>query len=66
MVGSGLTNAQRGTLIDKLPDTANLALGAMLFGQFLGDRPFSWFLAGGGMAAWVIIVGLALLLGGRK
>ena len=32
----GLTGEQRTMLIDKLPDAANLALGALVFGQFLG------------------------------
>jgi len=36
----GLTTGQRRMLMDKLPDAANLALGGMVFGQFLGDRPF--------------------------
>ena len=35
------TQEQRQMLIDKLSDAANLALGALVFGQFLGDRPFS-------------------------
>ena len=31
----GLTTEQRRMLIDKIPDAANLALGALVFGQFL-------------------------------
>ena len=30
----GLTTEQRRMLMDKLPDAANLALGALVFGQF--------------------------------
>ncbi len=37
----GLAKEQRRMLIDKLPDAADLALGGLVFGQFLGDRPFS-------------------------
>lgn len=32
----GLTKEQRGMLMDKLPDVANLALGAFALSQFLG------------------------------
>lgn len=32
---------QRRMLVDKLPDAANLALGALVFGQVLGDDAFS-------------------------
>ena len=40
-----LDDRQREMLADKLPDAANLALGALFFGQFLSDRPFSRALA---------------------
>ena len=49
--------------MDKLPDTANLALGAMVFGQFLGDRPFSTTVAILGFAMWAIPVGCAFVIG---
>jgi hypothetical protein len=50
-------------LIDKLPDAANLALGALVFGQFLQDRPFSRQLATAGVAVWLGLLAWALLLG---
>jgi len=50
-------------LIDKLPDAANLALGALVFGQFLQDRPFSRVLAAAGVGLWLALVGYALVLG---
>ena len=53
----GLTREQRRMLIDKLPAAANLALGGLVFGQFLGDRPFSPGVAVLGMAAWVCLLG---------
>lgn len=59
----GLTKEQRRMLIDKVPDAANLALGALVFGQFLGDRPFSRVLASAGVGVWLALVGYALLLG---
>lgn len=62
----GLTKEQRRTRIDKLPDTANLALGAMAFGQFLQDRPFSRGLAAAGLGVWLGLLGWALFLGQEK
>lgn len=59
----GLTKEQRRTLIDKLPDAANLALGALVFGQFLQDRPFSRLIAAVGLCIWLALLGYALLLG---
>jgi hypothetical protein len=53
-------------LIDKLPDAANVALGALVFGQFLSDAPFSWSVAAVGIALWVGPVGWSLLLGRRR
>ncbi len=61
-----LTTEQRYLLIDKLPDAANVALGALVFGQFLSDAPFSLSLAAVGMALWVVPVGWSLLLGRRR
>lgn len=39
---------------DKLPDAANLALGALVFAQFLEDRPFSRQLAAAGIGIWLV------------
>jgi len=61
-----LTSEQRQMLIDKLPDAANLALGALVFGQFLGDRPFSLGVATLGTGAWAVLLGAAFVLGRRK
>ncbi|HLG58025.1 MAG TPA: hypothetical protein VI485_21950 [Vicinamibacterales bacterium] len=44
--------------IDSLPELANFAVGSLLFGQFLGDRPFSWGLAIGSVAVWAALMGL--------
>lgn len=62
----GLTTEQRGMLLDKLPDIANLALGATVFGQFLSDQPFSFGVAALGMATWGLLFGGGLLLGRRR
>jgi hypothetical protein len=52
-------------LIDKLPDAANLALGGLVFGQFLGDRPFSVAVAVLGIVTWAALLGGAFVLGGE-
>ena len=49
-------------LVDKLPDAANLVVGALFVGQFLGDRPFSLDLALSGIAVWVALMGFALVV----
>ena len=59
-----LTDAQRITLADKLFDAANIAAGAMIFGQFLGDQPFSVSLAFFGSVTWLGLVAVGLLLSG--
>ena len=53
---------QRQVLVDKLPDAANLVVGALFVGHFLSDRPFSLTLALSGIAAWVALMGLALVV----
>jgi hypothetical protein len=50
-------------LADKLPDAANLSAGALFFGQFLSDRPFSLMLAVSGIVSWFALFCWALLLG---
>ena len=47
---------------DKLPDTANLALGALVFGQFLAEGAFSTLVALLGVGLWVFFVGCAVIL----
>jgi hypothetical protein len=52
-------------LIDKLPDAANLALGALVFGQFVGDGPFSFPVAALGTVTWAVLLACAFVLGGE-
>ena len=49
-------------LVDKLPDAANVAAGALFFGQFLADRAFSLFLALAGVGSWVVLMAWVLML----
>ena len=62
----GWTKEQRRMLIDKLPDAANLALGGLVFGQFLGDRPFSVGIGVLGVATWALLLGGAFVLGRQR
>ena len=58
----GLSTRQRSVLVEKLPDIANVAAGALVFGQFLGDRGYSLVLALYGVATWSALTGFTLLL----
>ena len=55
---------QRQMLVDKLPDVANLVVGALFLGQFLSDRPFSLVLAAFGVALWTALMSFALTVAG--
>jgi hypothetical protein len=59
---------QREVLIDKLPDVANLAAGALVFGQFIGGQAFSPSAALSGIALWFFLMActLSLAKGGRR
>jgi hypothetical protein len=54
------TRAQRRMLADKLRDAANVAAGAMVFGQFLGGGGFSLRVAVAGLIVWTIFPGSAI------
>lgn len=57
-----LTRQQRTLLAETLRDVANVAVGAMVFGQFLADRMFSSWVAVLGVAGWLILVACALVI----
>jgi hypothetical protein len=61
-----LRRRQRDVLIDKLPDVGNLAAGALVFGQLLGDRPFSLAVAVFGFGLWLLLIASSLYLGRRR
>jgi hypothetical protein len=61
-----LNREQRARMADKLPDAGNVALGALVFGQFLSDRPFSVGTAGLGILSWVLFMGLSVYLEKRR
>ena len=60
-----LNRNQRAVLADKLPDMANVAAGALVFAQFLGERPFSPWLAACGIGLWAFLIACAVALVGR-
>ena len=63
-----LTPEQRQLLFDKLPDAANVALAALVFGPPLLDpNSFSIVRIVLGAAIWVLVFGFSFFIaGGRK
>ena len=59
------TDDQRRFVAERVGELANIAAGAMVFGQFLGDRPFSMLVGSVGMGAWIVLFVLATALAGR-
>jgi hypothetical protein len=57
---------QRALLAETFRDAANVAAGAMIFGQFLSGRDFAASLALYGVAIWGSLVALAIVVAGRE
>ena len=57
-----LKPAQRRLLAETVRDIANIAAGAMVFGQFLGSQMFSLWIAVGGVTLWIALVAWAIAL----
>lgn len=57
-----LSRQQRMLLAETLRDIANVAAGAMVFGQFLSDRLFSPWIAIGGIGLWIVLVTNAIVV----
>ena len=51
-----LSPQQRRILAETIRDIANVAAGAMVFGQFVAGTPFSPRLATAGVAMWIVLV----------
>ena len=60
--GLALQYQQRMLLAETVRDIANIAAGAMVFGQFLGAQVFSLWTAVGGAVVWVGFVSWAIAL----
>ena len=61
-----LSDPQRAVLVQVIPAVANLALGAMVFGQFIRQQAFSAALALAGAGLWLVFVGFTVLIAGGK
>ena len=59
------TRRQRGMIAEKLLDIANIAAGAMIFGQFVSDRRFSAVTASMGVGVRLGLVVCAIALSGE-
>ena len=59
-----LNRRQRAVLAYKLPDGANIAAGALVFGQYLSDRPFSAWAAALGAVLWALLIAVSVILAG--
>lgn len=57
---------QRTLLAETVRDVAIIAAGAMIFGQFLSDGPFSPTLGIVGLLVWGSLVAFAIAVTGRK
>jgi hypothetical protein len=61
-----LKTRQRAVFAETLRELANLAAGALVLGQFVGQRPLSFRMVLGGVALWFVLVGLAIVLTGEE
>ena len=61
-----LIDAQRTVITQALPAVAHLAVGALVFGQFLREQPYSLWLAVAGVAIWLWFIGMAVAVAGGK
>jgi hypothetical protein len=55
---------QRAELVTLLREAASLGLAGLVFGQVVGNRPFSWPLVAIGLAIWVVFASVAIRLAG--
>jgi hypothetical protein len=61
-----LSLRQRDLLADKFADAANLAGGALIFGQAITDRAVSLVIAVVGLGLWMLLIMLACVLSGVR
>jgi hypothetical protein len=61
-----LTDAQRAVLVQAFPAVGHLAVGGLVFGQFLREQPFSMWLAFAGITIWGIAVTSAVMVAGAE
>lgn len=61
-----LKRRQRAYIASAVRELANIAAGAMVFGQLLAAGRFSIVLAAGGVAIWAVLVGFGVVLMKRE
>lgn len=59
-----LGEEQRKVLVQAFPAVGHLAVGGLVFGQFLRDASYSLLLATTGIAIWIVCVTVALIIAG--
>lgn len=57
---------QRGVIVEKLPDLANLIAGVFVLGQFVGEEPASVWRVILGAVLWTGLAGITLLIAGEN
>jgi hypothetical protein len=55
---------QRAVAIEKLRDLANIIAGVLVFGRLVDDEPVSIWLVVAGIAIWVVLAVLTLIVAG--
>ena len=61
-----LKDAQRAVLVQTFPAVGHLAVGGLVFGQFLRDAPYSPVMAFAGIVIWVGAITTAIVLAGGE
>ena len=60
-----LKTGRRAVLVETLRELANLVAGALVLGQLVGQQPSSLWVIFGGVAAWLVLVAVAIQLAGE-
>ena len=60
-----LRTRRRAVLVETFRELANLAAGALVLGQFVEQQRLSTWVTVGGVVAWLVLVGVAILLAGE-
>ena len=53
-------------LVEKVPDVANVGVGVLVFGPFVGAQPASVGSVIAGLVLWVVLIGAAHLIAGEQ
>jgi len=61
-----LKPGRRAVLVETFRELANLAAGALVLGQFVGEQRLSALAVIGGIATWIALVGIAVWLAGES